>query len=331
MSAIPGATQAIDFDCEGARLQGMLHAGSLQAATGVLVVVGGPQYRVGSHRQFVLLGRALAARGIPVLRFDYRGLGDSAGEARTFESIDADTRAALDEFFRRVPRLQRVVLWGLCDAASAALFYAAQDPRVAGLVLLNPWVRSQQTVAQAYLRSYYARRIFDPQAWRQLLFGGKSPLAALGSFARLVRQARGSSETRQADAADVANSASSADVASSSPLVQGMQRGLAAFRGPILLVLSGDDITAAEFRAATTSRLWRKLLEQRRVSHCALDAADHTFSSRAWRDQVAGWTGEWLLRQWPLSEAGKDLSEAGKNLSEAGKDNNNDNSGANAA
>lgn len=299
MSAPANPTQAIAFDCEGARLQGVLHMGARQIATGVLVLVGGPQYRVGSHRQFVLLARALAALGIPVLRFDYRGLGDSAGEARTFESIDADTRAALDEFFRRVPQMQRVVIWGLCDAASAALFYAAQDARVAGLVLLNPWVRSQQTVAQAYLRTYYARRILDPQAWRELLFSGKSALKALGSLLRLVRQAGGST----AGIPTGADQAAVAGAVPQRPLVQRMQRGLAAFRGPILVVLSGDDITAAEFRTATASSAWRKLLEQPRVTHRELEAADHTFSSRAWRDQVAAWTGEWLLHQWPPGEA----------------------------
>ena len=48
-------------------------------------MVGGPQYRVGSHRQFTLMARAFAAAGYPVLRFDYRGIGDSEGESRGFE------------------------------------------------------------------------------------------------------------------------------------------------------------------------------------------------------------------------------------------------------
>jgi hypothetical protein len=45
------------FRCENARLVGILHRPAEQRTRGVLLVVGGPQYRVGSHRQFVLLAR----------------------------------------------------------------------------------------------------------------------------------------------------------------------------------------------------------------------------------------------------------------------------------
>ncbi|KAB8057318.1 hydrolase 1, exosortase A system-associated, partial [Janthinobacterium violaceinigrum] len=60
-----------------ARLVGILSLPAAPGPRGVLIVTGGPQYRVGSHRQFVLLARALAAQGVPVLRFDLRGMGDS--------------------------------------------------------------------------------------------------------------------------------------------------------------------------------------------------------------------------------------------------------------
>ncbi len=76
---------ALRFTCADEYLFGILACPERPSDTGVVIVVGGPQTRVGSHRQFVLLSRALAAAGYPVLRFDVRGMGDSSGEQRDFE------------------------------------------------------------------------------------------------------------------------------------------------------------------------------------------------------------------------------------------------------
>ena len=126
--------QAISFRCEGSQLVGIVAGARAPQARGVVVVVGGPQYRAGSHRQFTYLCRGLAQAGIASLRFDYRGMGDSEGDPRNFEAIDADIRAAVDAFIVAVPQLREVVLWGLCDAASATLFYGPTDARVTGQV-----------------------------------------------------------------------------------------------------------------------------------------------------------------------------------------------------
>ena len=57
------AEQAFTFGAGPASLIGVLHHAQAPGnSRGVVVVVGGPQYRVGSHRQFVLLARALAQR-----------------------------------------------------------------------------------------------------------------------------------------------------------------------------------------------------------------------------------------------------------------------------
>jgi hypothetical protein len=74
-----------------------------------------------------------------------------------------------------------------------------------------------------------------------------------------------------------------------------MLEGLERFEGKTLLILSGDDLTAAEFRDETArSREWRKALERNTVTRHELAEANHTFSTRAWRDLVAAWTLNWL-------------------------------------
>ena len=279
--------RALAFDCGGERLYGILSlpARGAGASRGVLVVVGGPQYRAGSHRQFTLLARDLAQGGVPVLRFDYRGMGDSEGAIRPFDEVEDDLRAAIDAFMAAAPDLREVVLWGLCDAASAIGMYAARDPRVTGLVLLNPWVRTEDGLARATLRHYYRARLRDPAFWKQLLRGGLDWRRSLASLLALLRKARGTPAPAAASGATAS-------------LPERMRAGLQDFRGQVLLVISGADLTAREFcDLADADRAWKGVLAPPRVTRRQIDDADHTFSRRAWRDQVARWTGEWL-RSW---------------------------------
>ena len=176
----------IVFDCEGQELIGVIHNADANTHIGVLIVVGGPQYRVGSHRQFVLLARYLAKEGIPVMRFDYRGMGDSPGNTRDFNHIGKDIASAINTFQMYNKAVQKIVIWGLCDAASAALFYAYEDERVTGLVLLNPWVRTEYGEANAYLKKYYKNRLVSREFWQKILSGRFNVKQSLMSFVDIL-------------------------------------------------------------------------------------------------------------------------------------------------
>jgi len=97
--------QALVFGCGGESLVGVLALPDAPSVRGVLIVVGGPQYRAGSHRQFTLLARELARSGVASLRFDYRGMGDSSGPARSFEAVDEDIGCALERLLGALPPL----------------------------------------------------------------------------------------------------------------------------------------------------------------------------------------------------------------------------------
>lgn len=278
------AERGFTFESGGATLVGVLHGARPGASRGVLIVVGGPQYRVGSHRQFLLLARALAARGLPVMRFDHTGIGDSDEPYRGFEALDQDIAAAIDAFVARSPGLREIVLWGLCDAASAILFYAHRDSRVSGIVLLNPWVRTTESEARTYLRHYYLRRLADRDFWRGLVSGRFKPLESARSLVKLMCQRFGA-----------AARSSTAGAKDTRPLPDRMAAGLERYTGPVLLIMSGQDLTAREFDdTARASASWRRLMADPRVSRRDLAAADHTFSRRIWRDTVAEWTFEWI-------------------------------------
>ncbi len=328
--------EALALACGGETLPAIVTLPEQPGPRGVLVIVGGPQYRAGSHRQFTLLARSLAAQGIPVMRFDARGMGDGEGSQRTFEDIGDDVRAAADGFMRAVPGLREIVLWGLCDGAAAAVLHGAGDPRIRGMVLLNPWARDEARLAKTMLKHYYLRRLTDPALWRKVFSGRFDVRASVASLAgqvgKAVRRAPAPAVENVAPQATVAHPAaatrlaplagaeaagdagraagahpaaapcaavpSAASAAVLPPLGPRLYAGLRRFTGPVLIVISPGDLTAMEFLdLAGSSSAWRKLMRSPRITRRDVRGADHTFSSRAWRDQVAEWTGQWL-RSW---------------------------------
>lgn len=277
--------QAITFDCAQETLVGILAAPqNATCSTGIVVVVGGPQYRAGSHRQFVLLSRSLAAGGYPVLRFDYRGMGDSSGALRDFNGVSSDIGAAIDAMQRHLPSVKKVALWGLCDGASAALLYCDEtnDARVRGLCLLNPWVRSEASLARAHVKYYYVQRLRQKEFWLKLL-SGKLALAALQGLWSNMRL-MGSIGTTTVVGRELA-------------FQQQMARAWRDFDGSIQLLLSDEDYTAKEFlEFSKLDPAWVGLLSDGKVAKHDISGADHTFSDSASRSKAEELTVEWLQK-----------------------------------
>ncbi|MBB1076112.1 hydrolase 1, exosortase A system-associated [Rhodoferax sp. 4810] len=274
------ADQPVVMPCAGEALVGIISQPEQPSPLGLVMVVGGPQYRVGSHRQFVLLARCLASAGFPVLRFDHRGLGDSSAERMPFDAIHEDIGVAIDTLQRQCPGVQRVVLWGLCDGASAALLYSGQhrDPRVAGLCLLNPWVRSDATLARTRIKHYYAGRLLESSFWRQLRDGQYDWRASLSGLWQSLRDLR---QTPALTGAEL-------------PFQQKMAVALRRFPGKVLLLLSTCDYVAKEFVECTQSDpAWQGLLQLPQLERVDVADADHTFSRAIWRaaaeHAVLGW------------------------------------------
>jgi pimeloyl-ACP methyl ester carboxylesterase len=166
------------------------------------------------------------------------------------------------------------------------MFYAHQDGRVRGLVLVNPWARTNSGLAKTTLKHYYRERLMDPALWKKIARGqfefGKAGRAML----RLV------------GVAYAGKAAAAAPAARRAPLSLRLQHGIERFDGKVLLIICGADLTGKEFmEMAKATRAWRALLAAPRVTQQCLADADHTFSRRVWRDQIASWTGDWL-RTW---------------------------------
>lgn len=287
--------QAVTFDCVGHRLQGIVTLpeatqknGGHAALLGMVIVVGGPQYRAGSHRQFVHLARLAAAAGLPTLRFDCRGMGDSEGEPRTFEEMDDDIASAIQALMNAAPDVQGVVLCALCDGASATLQYLRRrgpDARVQGLLLMNPWVRTDVGQAETRVRHYYRDRLLSAEFWRKLLSG---------------QVARGALREALAAVGKVWSGHRRASPAGDGPqhFIDRMVEGWLGFTRPTLIVTSGRDYTAREFMLACgRDARWQQVMSRPNTRHIELAEADHTFSDLAVERELHRHCHEWLAQR----------------------------------
>jgi uncharacterized protein len=307
----PGDVTAMEeilrFEAAGKDLYGILHLPENPSHPGaaLLMVVGGPQTRVGSHRSHTLSARDLCARGMTVMRFDYEGLGDSEGAFVGFAQAGPSLEAAIDCLAQRLPAPGRIVLWSLCDGSAACALNAAKvGPKVAGMILSNPYVHSAQGKAKAYLKYYYARRVLEGSFWKKMLTFRMNPLEVVSSLANLLGKASGAGAKRPAGPAAVGEAVpapaakqAAAATAENAPAIaagedppqlpEKVMEGLEAYPGPLRLILSGNDLTAREFLDLYRTRGSQARRDRLRRSPekelLSAPEADHTFTTAEWK------------------------------------------------
>jgi exosortase A-associated hydrolase 1 len=222
------ARRLIDFPCGGETLAGTLD--EAPGSTGLLIVSGGNELRIGAHRGMALLAQAVATEGWPVFRYDRRGIGDSTGDNRGFAEGGDDLVAAATAFRAEAPAVSRILGFGNCDAATTlALFH--RMAKIDALLLANPWLVESvgDTPPAAAVRARYADRLRDPSQWLRLLRGQVD----LGKLARGLRTLTRAQPNGLA--AQVAAGLSASDVPATLLLARGDNTAIAcadAWRGP---------------------------------------------------------------------------------------------------
>lgn len=92
-----------------------------------------------SYRTLVDISRYLLEQGVPVLRFDCAGFGESGDEliSTTVSSMVRDTQAASQMLCEKAG-IDKIVLVGIRFGAITAMLSAEKIPEVAGVVLVSP-------------------------------------------------------------------------------------------------------------------------------------------------------------------------------------------------
>ncbi|MCD6362298.1 MAG: alpha/beta fold hydrolase [Armatimonadetes bacterium] len=246
------------FQVEGQTITAGLHVPDTTPAPGVVMCHGFTGTRIEAHFLFVKAARELCAAGMNVLRFDFRGSGESDGafEEMTVEGEIADALAAV-EVLRNEPTVDpdRVAVLGLSLGGLVAACTAARSPNVSALVL---WA------AVADLMEVFSQRGDWDQVQAALKRDGFVEHGAHRIGAGFWE------DCRRID-----------------PLAE-----LADYRGPALVVHGSEDQSVVVDHA---QRYLDALPTDDKTVHI-IEGADHTFSSVAWEREAIGVTTEWLAR-----------------------------------
>ena len=136
MSLAPGSIESLSLDGPAGRLEALLNLGAANAGYTALVCHPHPLFGGTMHNKVVFHAmKALNGLGLPVLRFNFRGVGTSAGEHDHGHGEQQDVRVALDYLAKRFGK--PIVFAGFSFGAAIGLRAAVPHPEVVALAALG--------------------------------------------------------------------------------------------------------------------------------------------------------------------------------------------------
>jgi dienelactone hydrolase len=160
----------------------------------IVILNTGIIHRVGHHRMYVTLSRALADAGHTVVRFDFSGIGDSPPAKDRMPPLAACLEQIRDviDSIARTHRVERFVLVGLCSGADHAILHAFKDERVVGVVVMDPTLPP----TPRYYFHYVLQRFPNARSWLSVATGSSGLMRmAMAHLARVLKAEGNSPET----------------------------------------------------------------------------------------------------------------------------------------
>ena len=283
MTEVTQATERhLFFPSRGLRVLGVLHTPEVQPCGAALVFLHGwAGYRIGPHQMFTKMARRAAGQGFHCLRFDFRGRGDSEGDAAstTLSTMIEDARAAVAMVCEETG-VEHVALIGDCSGSEVAIGAGVLDQRIDALVLWSaPIVGGDRSEADAAKRrgvyATYLSKLFRRETWAKLFAGRLQPdmiVRALRSGGKGAGE-EGAESDREID----------------------WHRRFVDFPGEVLFIYGGNDPTTPS-ALAHYEELSREA--GREFSQHVVEGANHAFYSLGWEDDVMDTSLTWLARRY---------------------------------
>jgi hypothetical protein len=292
---------------KGLRLMGVLHVpdGPRAHDLGIILLSPGVKMRVGPQRLYRRMTDHFVSLGVPVLRFDFYGLGDSEGTLPeellkdVYNHIEVgrfvDDSVDAMNWMAEQCGTRRFILSGLCGGAITGLLVGERDERVAGLLALGitPLLASRSADPSLYMtagqledisRSYF-QKLRDPLAWQRLLSFKSDYKLIWRSVFKPIR----SPKPAQADGPPP-------EYDNASPLFPPAFFKMLSSKRPMLLVFGGSDRLQWEFEEKFIARHSARLSEAPQGAYQVhvIEQANHVLSFDHWQREMLDVSTRWL-------------------------------------
>jgi pimeloyl-ACP methyl ester carboxylesterase len=260
---------------------------------GILILQGGrglPSF--GRNRLWTDLARTWAADGFYVGRFDYRGVGDSAGSP---EMVRLDAPYTIDatsvvDWMSKEWGIREWILMGSCFGARTALATGIHLPGLAGLAFfpipVRDFARGDQFVS--YPLSWYLRRALRPSSIAGLF--------ARPTRTRYLRAAK--AKVRHTLRRGTDNKRIGEGRGALSPILFTELSAVLERRVPVVFIYGDEDLFYEDFQRARSGRLGR-LLERTAplVTVRAVEGKVHGLTSVDIQQRIADELNDWLRQR----------------------------------
>ncbi len=176
----PGCRErVVQFEVNDQMVRGNLIQTGPDAAVGALILHGWGGVRSGPHGLLTVLARKLGELGVPSIRFDLRGRGESDGSATAADLVTmAEDGLAAAKILQSEAGVRKLLLIGICSGGNVGIGLLDRLPDVESLFLLSVYPfgdgdsfkRDAQRTAK-HLKEYW-KKLWLKETWKKLVRGG---------------------------------------------------------------------------------------------------------------------------------------------------------------